>query len=201
VQSPHSSAPLKLFGSSSSWKPSMTLRSVGLAWKHSSGISCSGGDWPGFRVEDLACVKAAWLAMRFVRKDESPRWKFSRRAGLAAVVEHHLGLVSRDVAERRHGGVGGDVVIVELLIVLLSARSAVVAGVTTATATATTVGAARGVQAQSLGVLRRSSLWSRYRHGATEAAVRPLPMTERTRRTRRVSGGTLRPPPGWRQVL
>jgi hypothetical protein len=92
--------------------------------------------------------------MRFVRKDESPRWKFSRRAGLAAVVEHHLRLVSRDVAERRHGGVGGDVVVVvEVLIVLLSARSAVVAGVTTATATATTVGAARGVRTQSLGVL------------------------------------------------
>ena len=160
MQSPHSSAPLKLeqlFGSSSPWKPSMTLRSVGLAWKPSSGISCSGGDWPGFRVEDLACVKAAWLAMRFVRKDESPRWKFSRRAGLAAVVEHHLRLVSRDVAERRHGGVGGDVVVVvEVLIVLLSARSAVVAGVTTATATATAVGAARGVEAQSLGVLHGS---------------------------------------------
>ena len=44
----------ELFGSSSSWKPSMTLRSVGLAWKPSSGSSCSGGDWPGFRVDDLA---------------------------------------------------------------------------------------------------------------------------------------------------
>ena len=80
-------------------------------------------------------MKAAWLAIRFVRGDESPRRKFSRRAGLSAVVEHHLGLIAGNVAKRCHGGVRSDVVVVELLIVLLSAGSAVVAGVATAAAT------------------------------------------------------------------